>query len=93
MITFVLRVKIKPIFVPDVRIITNLAERETDAAPAPEHIIPRRTFLHAGVPMLEVPAGHTAAGITWLRTATQALVMAALALEATRAVLTLVQAH
>lgn len=43
--------------------------------------------------MLEVPAGHTATSITRLRTASQALVMAALALEATRTMLTVVQAH
>lgn len=43
--------------------------------------------------MLEVPAGHTATGVARLGAASQALVMAALALEATRAVLTLVRAH
>lgn len=43
--------------------------------------------------MLEVPAGHAATGVARLGAASQALVMAALALEATRAVLTLVRAH
>lgn len=74
-------------------IITNLAEGEADAAPAPEDIVSWRTLLHTGIPMLEVPAGHTATCITWLRTAAQALVMAALALEATRTMLTVIQAH
>lgn len=46
--------------------ITNLAEGEADTTPAPEDIVSSRTFLHAGVPMLEVPAGHTATCITRL---------------------------
>lgn len=76
-----------------ITVITNLAEGEADAAPALEDVVSRGTLLHTGIPMLEVPAGHTATCITWLRTATQALVMAALALEATRTMLTVVQAH
>lgn len=66
-------------------LITNLAERKADAAPACVDIVSRRTFLHTGVLVLEVLAGHTAAGITWMRTAPQTLVMAALAVEGTRA--------
>lgn len=75
------------------RVFTNLTEGEADATPAPEDIVSRRTLLHAGVPMLEVPAGHTATRVAWLRAATQALVMAALALEAARTVLTVVQTY
>lgn len=74
-------------------VITNLAEGEADTAPAPEDIVFRRTLLHTGIPMLEIPARHTATCITWLRTTAQALVMTALALEATRTMLTVVQAH
>lgn len=80
-------------FALTITIITNLAEREADAAPAPEDVVSRRTFLYTGAPMLEVPAGHTATCITWFRTAAQALFMAALALEATCTMLTIVQAH
>lgn len=72
---------------------TNLAEGEADASPAPEDIVSRRTLLHTGTPMLEVPAGHTATCIAWLRTASQALVMAALALQTAGTVLTVVHAH
>lgn len=43
--------------------------------------------------MQEVPAGHAAAGVSWLRTASQALVVAALTLEATCTVLTVLYAH
>lgn len=43
--------------------------------------------------MQEVPARHTATGITHLRTATQALVMTAGALEAACTMLTVFQAH
>lgn len=74
-------------------IITNLTEGEADATPAPEDIVSRWTLLHTGISMLEVPAGHTATCITWLRTAAQALVVAALALGATCTMLTVVQAH
>lgn len=73
--------------------VTNLAEGEANAAPAPEDVVSSRTFLHARIPMLEVPAGHTATCITWFGAATQALVMAALALEAACTMLTVVHAH
>lgn len=76
-----------------IRGITNLAEREANTAPTPEDIVSRRTLLHARVPMLEVPAGHAATYIPRLRTAAQALFVAALALEAARTMLTIVQAH
>lgn len=74
-------------------VVELLAEGEADTAPAPEDVVSRGTFFHAGIPMLEIPAGHTVTCITWLRTASQALVMAAQALEATRTVLTFVLAH
>lgn len=62
---------------------TNLAEGEADASPAPEDEVARGTFLHAGIPVEEVPASHAAAGVPGLRTAPQALVVAALTLEGT----------
>lgn len=43
--------------------------------------------------MLKVSAGHTAASVAGLRAATQALVIAALALEGTPSVLTVVHTH
>lgn len=43
--------------------------------------------------MLEVPAGHAAAGVTRLRAAAQALVVAALALGGAGTVLAVVRAH
>lgn len=43
--------------------------------------------------MLEVPAGHAAAGVTRLRAAAQALVVAALALGGAGTVLTVVHTH
>lgn len=50
-------------------VITNLAEGEADTSPALEDIVSGRTLLHTGISMLEIPAGHTATCITWLRTA------------------------
>lgn len=73
--------------------VTNLAEGEADASPAPEDVVPGGAFLHAGIMVQKVPAGHAAAGVPWLGTATQALVVAALALAATCAVLTVLRAH
>lgn len=72
---------------------THLAEGEADASPAPEDVVPRGAFLHTGMTVQKVPAGHAAAGVPRLRTATQALVMAALTLEAARPVLTVLHAH
>lgn len=79
-----------PLRVP---IITNLAEGEADASPAPEDEEAWGTFLHAGMTVQEVPASHTAAGVPWLRTASQALVVAALTLKGTRTVLAVFRAH
>lgn len=74
-------------------IITNLTESKADTAPPSEDKVSRRTFLYTGVPVLEVPAGHAAAGVPRLRAAAQALVVAALALGGAGAVLTVVHAH
>lgn len=49
-----------PLRVPNT---TNLAEGEADASPAPEDEVARGTFLHAGIPVQEVPASHAAAGV------------------------------
>lgn len=73
--------------------ITNLAAREADASPAPEDVVPRGALIHAGISVQKVPAGHAAAGVSRLRTASQALVVAALTLEATCTVLTVLNAH
>ena len=61
-----------------------------DAAPALEDVVPRGAGLHAGVPVLEPPARHAAAGVPRLRAASQALVVAALALHGAGPVLTVV---
>lgn len=73
--------------------ITNLAEGEADASPAPEDEVAGGTFLHAGVTVQEVPARHAAAGVPGLRAASQALVVAALTLQGARTVLAVLHAH
>lgn len=77
----------------NIRATTHLTEGEADAAPSPEDVVSGGALLHTGVGVLEVPAGHAAAGVAWLRAATQALLVAALAPDVTRAMLTAVQAH
>lgn len=79
-----------PLRVPNT---TNLAEGEADASPAPEDEVARGTFLHAGITVQEAPARHAAAGVPWLRTASQALVVAALTLKGTCTVLAVLHAH
>lgn len=70
-----------------------LTEGEADTAPSLEDVVSRRTFVYAGVPVLEVPAGQAATCVSRLNAAAQALVVAAVTLEATGTVLAVVQAH
>lgn len=72
---------------------THLAEGKADTPPAPVDVVSRRTLLHAAAAVLQVPAGHAAAGVARLGAASQALVVAALVLQVTRAMLALVRAH
>lgn len=48
---------------------THLAEGKADTPPALVDVVSRRTLLHAAAAMLQVPAGHAAAGVPWLRAA------------------------
>lgn len=72
---------------------THLAVGKADTPPAPVDVVSRRTLLHAAAAVLQVPAGYAAAGVARLGAATQALVVAAMALKVARAMLALVRAH
>lgn len=72
---------------------THLAVGKADTPPALVDVVSRRTLVHAAAAVLQVPAGHAAAGVARLGAASQALVVAALALHVARAVLALVRAH
>lgn len=72
---------------------THLAEGKADTPPAPVDVVSSRTLVHAAAAVLQVPAGHAAAGVARLGAASQALVVAALALQVARAMLALVRAH
>lgn len=69
-------------------VVEVLAEGERDAAPALEDVVSLGTAVHTGVLVLEVLAGHTAAGVACLQAASQALVVAAVAMLGTGPMLT-----
>jgi hypothetical protein len=69
-------------------VVKVLAEGERDTAPALEDVVSLGTVVHTGVLVLEVLAGHTAAGFACLQAASQALVVAAVAMLGTGPMLT-----
>ena len=70
-----------------------LAEGLRDAAPALEGEVVGGAVLHAGVPVLEVAAGHAVAGRVAPHAAPQALLVAALVVAGAGTVLTVDRAH
>lgn len=59
-------------------VVKILAELEGDAAPPFESEERGGTSFHTAVAVEIVPTGHARSGASWLRTATQALLVAAL---------------